>query len=274
MYAMLERSDPVHVMWVNRELGKERVGVGDFTERVFRLFEVGGDIRDWILRRFVHMFLSESPHPFILAMQRPEPWVLKGYAVEHHHFLRQWVVSCANIISRCERDDVRMYEVDNIYTEYHGSRESPAHHELLIKMGISYGLKREEIVGSRPLRATKVAIGEWDRITRVSSWNASMAAVHGMELLANREMVKYGARYSYFDPAILSDGSITEDARKFLMEGYSADIGHSMEALKLIQDGVEEMDNGMEVMIAFTYSMGHLYEYLNARLERGRMYGN
>ena len=101
----------------------------------------------------IKKFFGATPHPFITAMQHPSRKVLLGYAYEHHHFLKQWVRSCSLIIGNTENEDVQFFEIENILSEWFGiPGKQKAHHELLLRMGESYGATRTEIYDTIPFK--------------------------------------------------------------------------------------------------------------------------
>ena len=104
-----------------------------------------------------------------------------------------------------------------------------------------------------------------------SAHREGMASMHSLELIASRKIREYGASMGYFDPAILKDGSITEEAANFLSEGYNADVSHSETALDLIEKYSTEMRNIQDCQAVFLKSIEVFDDYLNARLERGMM---
>jgi pyrroloquinoline-quinone synthase len=73
-------------------------------------------------------------------MQNPTKGVLLGYVIEHQHFLKNWVKILSSIVFRIDKDDVMMYELDNIKVEFIGYESKPSHYELLIRM--AKGVKR------------------------------------------------------------------------------------------------------------------------------------
>ncbi len=208
-----------------------------------------------------------------MALQHPTRATLLGYVVEHQHFLRQWVRSCSYIMARTDEKEVVLYELDNINTEYGGvGTGQPSHYELLLRMGESLGLSREEVFRTPPLPDTKEAIKVWDSICRDDYWVEGMAAMHGLELIANRKLRSEGARISYFDPVILKSSEISEAAKAFLREGYEADVGHSEQALGLVEKYSRKLGNMDEVQATFLRSIDYFDRYLMARLERSRQF--
>ncbi len=273
-YAMQLKNDSDHIMWLNRYIGKSKMGQDELELRFEKFFRTDS-LKKWIISRFVEKFYSENVHRFILEMQRPTPAVLKGYASEHHHFLKQWVRSCAQIISNTDEEDVQKFEIENIISEWYGiPGRLPSHHELLIRMGESYGLTKEEIYSSEPLPQTKKAVEMWDRICRESTFVEGMAAMHSLELIASRNIKSLGAKIGYFDPEILHDGSITEEAAAFLGEGYNADVSHSENALDLMEKYSAKLRNVQDCQAVFLKSIELFDDYLNARLERGVLLEN
>jgi pyrroloquinoline-quinone synthase len=209
-----------------------------------------------------------------VALQHPTRATLLGYAVEHQHFLRQWVRSAALILARTDRVDVSQYEVANLMTEFGGQGpEAPSHYELLLRMGESLGLERSDLVTTPPLPTTDRTLREWQDICQREHWVEAMAAMHSLELIAHRDLMGDGATVHYFDPTILKDGSVDSAATDFLREGYEADVGHSEEALTLIERYAAELDLVEAVQGTFLRSMDLFDDYLGARLQRAEEYG-
>jgi len=205
----------------------------------------------------------------VVALQHPSRATLLGYVVEHQHFLRQWVRSCAFIMARTDQPKVVLYELDNLNTEFGGfGPERVSHYELLLRMGESLGMDRARVLATPPLPSTRDAIGEWNAMAAREPWVAVLAAMHGLELIANRNLVKEGASVRYFDPAILEGSEITDASKNFLREGYEADVGHSDEALDLVNEFGSGPGTLEEVQSTFLRSIDLFDDYLLARLER------
>lgn len=266
-------SDPDHVMWMNRNLTKRKLPARELG-RLLEEYERGEDnLSGWAKRTFIDRFLGPKPHPFVVAMQRPAPPVLIGYVLEHQHFLRQWVRSCASVIAKTDKMDVSLYEIDNITTEFGGwGSDRPSHYELLLRMGESLGLRREDILSMAPLEGTKEALKTWGEIARDSHWVGIMGAMHTLELIANRRVKEDGASITYFDPSIFHREDVPQAVKEFLREGYEADVGHSEEALALVDKYAKETGLVAEVREALKRSMDAFDIYLQARLERAREY--
>jgi pyrroloquinoline-quinone synthase len=270
-YDLAERSDPKHVMWLNKNITKKKSDARALEDGLIEFFDTHGDLKLWIKKRFIERFYGQKPHPFVAALQRPSKATLLGYVVEHQHFLRQWTRSCAYIVAKTDKVDVTMYELDNINTEFSGfGSEKPSHYELLLRMGESLGLPRERILRMSPLADTASAIKTWNDIAETDHWLETMAAMHGLELIADRNLRSEGASLSYFDPAILTNDTVTEATKNFLREGYEADVEHSEEALKLVALYSSQLDLTENVQATFLKSIHAFDDYLMARLERGR----
>lgn len=269
-------SDSSHVMWLNRNIDRRKSELDELSAKLQEYFHIPGTgLKGWIINRFVRNFFVDPPHRFISAMQKPSKGVLIGYVLEHNHFLKQWVRSCAYIIAKTDKEDVQKYEMDNIMTEMFGfGPDSPSHHELLIKMGLKLGLDRETILGMPPLPATSNAIGVWMDIAQKRPWIEVMAAMHSLELIATRGLRKYGAQYPYFNPSIFESSEIPAAVKDFLREGYEADASHSMHALSLVEKYAGDSTEIQHIQATFIRSMVAFDSYLNARLERGKMYEN
>ena len=274
IYEKQEQTDSEHITWINRYVTRKKVPLSEFAALARGAFETD-DLKKWILDTFIRKFYGESPHAFLLDMQRPTSRILLGYAFEHHHFLKQWVRSCASIISNTDIEEVQHYEIENIISEWQGMEgKYPSHHELLLRMGESYGADRQDIYNTAPLKPTAHAVEVWDRICRDFSFVEGMAAMHTLELIANKNIRNYGATIGYFDPSILKDGSVTKETVDFLREGYEADVSHSEVALNLIVKYADKLDLIQNVQAVVMKSIEEFDNYLNARLVRGDMVEN
>lgn len=270
-YMLAEQSDIGHVMWLNRYITKKKTDVKTLGALLADFFDLQAfDLQAWVRRRFIEKFYGQKPHPFVLALQHPSRATLLGYVVEHQHFLRQWVRSCAYIVARTDRTDVQLYELDNINTEFGGYAGKPSHYELLLRMGESLGLDRRKILGFQPLADTSAGIRTWNQIASEDHWTEAMAAMHGLELIADRSLKNYGATIGYFDPSILKSDETTQATKDFLREGYEADVAHSGDALDLVAKYSSELGTTESVQATFLRSIDPFDRYLMARLERGR----
>ena len=267
-------SDIGHVMWLNRNITKdnhEEPKLPNLLEDFLDASEVG--LRMWIKRRFIARFFGDKPHPFVLALQHPTNAVLMGYVLEHQHFLKQWVRSLSWVLAKTDSPEAMKEELDNITTEYYGfGDERPSHYELLIRMGESLGMKREELLATPPLPATAQAIETWQSIGKERHWVETMAAMHSLELIANRDIRKDGAKLTYFDPSILKGGQVTEQTKAFLWEGYEADVEHSEVPLEMVERFASQLGLVDKVQFTFLRSMEAFDSYLMARLERAMQF--
>ncbi|MCI4360103.1 MAG: iron-containing redox enzyme family protein, partial [Thermoplasmata archaeon] len=165
------------------------------------------------------------------------------------------------------------YELDNIRTEYGGAGpEVPSHYELLLRMGESYGMGRAAILATAALPTTARTLAEWHEICEREHWVEAMAAMHSLELIAHRDLLKFGATVHYFDPEILDGEQITDAAKAFLREGYEADLGHADLALALVERFATELGRVEDVQGTFLRSLDLFDDYLGARLQRGEEY--
>ena len=272
-YELAEKSDVDHVMWLNKNITKEKMDVNKLQQRMIQYFDTHNDIKRWIKKRFIERFYGERPHPFVIALQHPSRATLFGYVVEHQHFLRQWTRSCAYVIAKTDKVDVTLYELDNINTEFGGyGSERPSHYELLLRMGESLGVSREKILAAQPLPDTALAIKTWNEIAQNEHWLETMTAMHSLELIADRNLKNEGAAMNYFDPSILLGNEVTEATKNFLREGYEADVEHSEEALDLIAKYSSQLEMTENIQATFLKSINAFDNYLMARLERAKQY--
>lgn len=269
---MAEASEPSHVMWLNRNVTKDQGDVASLAPALREYFRGPRPLARWMKDTFIQRFLGDEPHPLVVALQRPTRAVLLGYVVEHRHFLRQWVRSCAHVLAKTDKLEVVHYEIDNIVTEFGGTSDAPSHYELLLRMGESLGLSRAEILATEPLPPTRAALRYWRNLAETGHWVEVMAAMHGLELIANHALTKEGASLAYFDPAILEDEAYPQAVKDFLREGYEADVGHSEEALDMVDRYAREYDLEDRVKTTFQESLDHFDAYLRARLQRGAEY--
>jgi len=267
-----EKSDPQHVMWLNRHISNKEIKKEDLETWLFNYFEKPNELSLWIRKRFIEKFYSHKPHPFMLAMQKPTRGVLLGYVLEHRHFLQNWVKVLSLIVFNTDKDDVIKYELENISTEYLGINGKPSHYELLIRMGESLGLSREIIFSTDPLPSTKESIETWRYIALNRPWIETMAAMHSLEIAANRSNKNYGAKIHYFDIEILNSDKYNKEVKDFLREGYEADIGHTGEALNLIEKYADTRKTIENIKVTVLKSLDALDKYLFARLERAMQF--
>jgi pyrroloquinoline-quinone synthase len=272
--ALAAASDSAHVRWLNQNISRKKLGPGELERRLRKFFDLAGaPVSTWIKGRFIAKFYGQPPHPFPQALQHPSRATLLGYVFEHQHFLRQWVRSCAYIMARTDEPEAARYELDNLNTEFGGfGTPAPSHYELLLQMGESLGVSREKVLATPPLAATAAAILEWNRIATEEPWVEAMAAMHSLELIANRDLVKEGASIRYFDPAILEGAEVTSATKAFLREGYEADVGHSDEALGLVDRFAVGEGPKEDVQATFLRSIDLFDDYLIARLERAAQF--
>jgi len=263
-------SDPDHVRWLNQNLTRKKTDPAGLVPGLRQVYALGPmGIRGWIKAKFIAKFYGKAPHPFVVALQHPSRATLLGYVVEHQHFLRQWVRSCAYIIARTDQPKAIHYELDNLNTEFGGLGPGRvSHYELLLRMGESLGVDRAKVLSTEPLPATRRAIAGWNEIAVTEHWVSVVAAMHSLELIANRNLVDEGASVRYFDPAILKGSAITEASQQFLREGYEADVGHSDEALGLVAEYADTPALLEDVQSVFFRSIDLFDEYLLARLQR------
>ena len=262
------KSDPSHVMWLNRNLTIKRMEVDELANALENFFSIQKGLAMWIREKFISKFYGDNPHPFILAMQKPTRGVLLGYVIEHQHFLKNWVKVLSAIVFKTDKDDVVKYELENIAVEFIGYNGRPSHYELLLRMGESLGMPREKILSMEPLPSTKSAINVWRKIAETKHWLEIMAAMHSLELVADRSLSKYGAKLPYFNPSILYSDEFPQAVKDFLREGYEADVSHAGNALEIIEKySDDEMKERIQVTVLKSFDA--FSKYLLARLERG-----
>lgn len=159
------------------------------------------------------------------------------------------------VLARFDRDDVVKEELDNIVTEFYGyGHDRPSHYELLLRMGESLGMDRQTILSTPALPSTAKAIATWQQIGEKRHWVETMAAMHSLELIANRKVIEDGARITYFDPSIFTSNQVTEATKAFLREGYEADVEHSEVPLEAVEKYATELRLVEDVQVTFVTS--------------------
>ncbi|MFW9777799.1 MAG: iron-containing redox enzyme family protein [Candidatus Heimdallarchaeota archaeon] len=275
LYTLTEVSDPSHISWLNRNLTSQKVKPRNLASLLQDYFDIGElGLKKWVKLRFIEKFYGTPAHPFVEALQHPSRATLLGYVVEHQHFLRQWVRSCAYIMAKTEFDDVVLYELDNINTEFGGYQGSEAHYQLLLKMGESLGFTKEKIISMKPLAETEKSIKLWSHIAATYHWLETMLAMHGLELIAHKGLRGDGAVKHYFDPEILETNEVTEATKAFLREGYEADVQHVEEALDLIEKytSTSKSQYLRAAQSTFLKSIEAFDKYLTSRLKRAEQF--
>jgi len=264
------KNDPSHIMWLNRNIISEKVDTETLADLLEKFFEAPEGLGMWIRRKFIEKFYINT-HPFILAMQKPTRGILLGYVIEHQHFLRNWAKVLSLIVYKTDVDEAMEYELENISVEFIGYKGRPSHYELLLRMGESLGMTRKEILSFEPLEATKKAIYFWRKTAEERDWVEAMAAMHSLELVADRTIRKYGAPMHYFNEKILTSEDYPQAVKDFLREGYEADEEHAGEALELVEKYVK---HAQRLQITVLKSFDAFHSYLFARLKRGLSFGD
>ncbi|WP_337861205.1 hypothetical protein, partial [Ferroplasma sp.] len=169
--------------------------------------------------------------------------------------------------------EIQNYELSNIISEFYGSKRKKAHIELLLLIAEYYGIPREEIYKETPLQGTKFAIERWKKMALNCNWIQLMMAMHSLELIANSDLSRYGAKIDYFNPGILKNEEVPEPVKNFLREGYTKDVSHSFNALDLIEKYSQDycIEDIQDACILSTYAFGI---YLEARIKRGEIIEN
>lgn len=269
IHDLTRRNNAEHIMWLNRNLSIKELSAEELAKRLEEFFNIKGSLALWVREKFIQKFYGDNVHPFILAMQKPTRSVLLGYVLEHQHFLRNWARVLSIVAAKADIDEVIKYEIENIAVEFVGWNGKPSHYELLIRMGESLGMKREEILSTPPLPSTLSAIKTWRWIAENKSWVETMAAMHSLELVADKSLRKYGAKIHYFNPEILESNEYPQAVKDFLREGYEADEYHAGEALELVEKYGNELTENIQTTLIKSFDT--FAKYLSARLERAML---
>src|SRR3989475_6448534 len=78
------RSDAGHVMWLNRNITKNKSDRKTLAKLLAVFFDLGGkSLESWGKRRFFGKFYGERSHPFVLAVSHPSRGGVFGYCGWH-----------------------------------------------------------------------------------------------------------------------------------------------------------------------------------------------
>lgn len=266
------RKNRAHYVWINKNIAPETHVEEQFKESIEEYLnseKIG--ISNWIRKRFIEMFYGKDPNPFVISMQNPSKYIIMGYVTEHYHFLKNWIKCCSFIMAKTDYPDVQRYEFDNIKEEFFGDEDKPGHIELLLRMGESVGLDRNQVMNSQPLRDTREAINFWHDTAANGHWLDSMVSMHSLELIADRTLRNDGAKLGYFSEGLFQM-DLPSEVKEFLKAGYEADQYHSMDALRLVEKYSQALGMENEVKSYFLTSAEFFWDYLNSRVLRGEMY--
>src|SRR5262249_24526582 len=154
----------------------------------------------------------------------------RAFVLQWTKFSRLFPRWVGAIISNCPEFAVIAYEVDNLMSEVvrdPGSADN--HYEMLIKLGESVGLSRDEIESHPVLPEAADMFGwVWER-ARGPDWLVGFTAVNGLEILGDSTLpAKYKVEAGTGlapDPYARTLG-LTEDSLEFFEVSDKADTGH------------------------------------------------
>src|SRR3989442_12266429 len=84
------RSDAGHVMWLNRNITKNKSDRKKLSRLLSEFFSLGGgSLEARVKRRFIEKFYGSSPHTLVVWLQPASRPLFLGLVVDHHLFLLQ-----------------------------------------------------------------------------------------------------------------------------------------------------------------------------------------
>jgi pyrroloquinoline-quinone synthase len=180
-----------------------------------------------------------TPPALVAAMSsEPTVGVTRAFVLEWTKFSRLFPRWVGAIISNCPHFPVIAYEVDNLMSEVvRDPTSADNHYELLVKLGESVGLGRDEIEDhpARP-EAAEMFAWLWER-ARDPDWLVGFTAVNGLEILGDATLpAKYGVGTGTGlapEPYAQALG-LGEDSLEFFEVSDKADTGHGHATVDII----------------------------------------
>jgi pyrroloquinoline quinone (PQQ) biosynthesis protein C len=206
--------------------------------------------------------------PLVASMaSQPTVGVTRAFVLQWTKFSRLFPRWVGSIISNCTEPPVIAYEVENLMSEV---VRDPAgednHYELLIKLGRSVGLGREEIESHPVLpEASELFAWLWER-ARDPDWVLGFAAVNGLEILGDRNLpARYGlASGTGLDPEPYARAlGLSGQSLEFFEVSDQADAGHGHETVEMLAR-YTPADREGEVLDVLTQSMTRLRRMMDA----------
>jgi pyrroloquinoline quinone (PQQ) biosynthesis protein C len=131
-------------------------------------------------------------HDFLANYLTPES--VKVYAMEHCVFAASFPRWLANVAGNCPHLDVRQYLIENMYVEEVRDPTEPiGHYESMVRFAVAVGLDDAWVRAYQGYLITRLTTSYWDHASRTRPWLEAFAAAAGLEIKANRTLLKrYG----------------------------------------------------------------------------------
>lgn len=202
----------------------------------------------------IEKWFKEPPSLIASMSSKPSIGTTQAFVLQWSKFSQLFPRWVGAIMSNCTEFQVIAYEVENLMSEV---VKDPAgddnHYELLIRLGQSVGLERDEIEGF-PILPESSQTFEWLwNKAKDPDWLVGFTAINGLEILGDRNLPKrYGLNSGTGlspDPYTRSLG-LSHDDIEFFEVSDNADAGHGSETVKIIANYTpqERQDEILELL--------------------------
>lgn len=186
----------------------------------------------------VEKWFKELPALIASMSSKPSVGTTKAFVLQWSKFSQLFPRWIGSIMSNCTEFQVIAYEVENLMSEV---VKDPAgddnHYELLIRLGKSIGLARNDIEDFPVLpESSHTFEWLWSK-ARDPDWLIGFTAINGLEILGDRNLPKrYGLDSGTgLSPAPYSQSlGLTRDDIEFFEVSDNADAGHGSETVRII----------------------------------------
>jgi pyrroloquinoline quinone (PQQ) biosynthesis protein C len=132
---------------------------------------IGSALTDRI-ELFVQQYNQEANAAYIL---RPTVEAARHYVQQWGVFTRQSRQCWAWVVGNCPLVEVRRFITkENLYEEE--GEDETSHYEVLARLGVKLGLRREEVDDAVPTATTLLPMLVWETLTKNRSWAEGLAA--------------------------------------------------------------------------------------------------
>lgn len=181
----------------------------------------------------------------------------KRFVLERNWFNRSWPRWLASIVANCPHKDVNRYLISNMYEEgVCDSRVATDHNELLIRLGETLGLTRQEIHDYAASPVTVAATSYWENAARTRPWLEAFATFACLEIRTSRQAMgpHYKGRRTRSSDAWAKLG-LPAKALETFTNHEVADEDHGYEALALLLKYADSEENQERIRNAIRESL-------------------
>jgi len=186
----------------------------------------------------VERWFRDPPRLISAMATQPTVGVIQAFVLQWTKFSLQFPRWVGAIIANCPERDVIAYEVDNLMSEVvRGAQGGAGHYELLIRLGESVGLSREQVESADALPGASTFFEWLWSKARDPDWLIGFSAVNGLEILGDRNLPR---RYRLatgtgLDPRPYSQSlGLSREELEFFEASDEADASHGAETLAVI----------------------------------------